>query len=621
MPTRVRLRIALVLGLVGSVALTAARQSPPTGAQQLPPTFRSAVTAVPVDVRVVDRDGTPVTGLSRDDFAVFEDDVRQTVAHFAEQILVAGVPAPPVRAGAEVPPAAVEPRNDRIFLIVLGAGALGSRPLGPGTRLVPDPSGALDGLLRFLRERLLPQDQVALLAYNRATDFSSNHAIVASVLEALRESEEAGRSALARLSAAAPVQSPAEPAIAERPSGLAAAMGEVGFAEYARAGAGRTSDMENLYFGIRYLRFMPGEKHVVYLTAQGIAQPVPSSLESAMQRPWENLTELARAASNARVALHTIQTGGIAADPGLFLPGVPVLMPRILLPGRAYFGSGGSDATSGVPVGTAGSDPARVASDGRGVVASSSAPSQPGFDRPPLDPGVPLPGVSALGMEAWQELRRLAARTGGRAAISTKSTEALDRVDAETRSGYLLAYYPTNAGGDGRFRNIRVEVTRPGVTVRFRNGCYAAAPTAGLGPRAAVADRTLIAAASSTRQRRDIRITASSALTKSAKGKGAEVAVDMVIDAARLVWTTDELARRVTQLDLAVFCADAREKTVGQTRRSLTVALTDTRYQEIVTEGISYSVRIPLTGPSRFLKIVVFHYDANLVGSAVVPVK
>lgn len=36
----------------------------------------------------------------------------------------------------------------------------------------------------------------------------------------------------------------------------------------------------------------------------------------------------------------------------------------------------------------------------------------------------------------------------------------------------------------------------------------------------------------------------------------------MVIDATSLGWTTDDLSRRVTHLDVGVLCGDAKEKVV-----------------------------------------------------------
>lgn len=203
----------------------------------------------------------------------------------------------------------------------------------------------------------------------------------------------------------------------------------------------------------------------------------------------------------------------------------------------------------------------------------------------------------------------------------TDAAKAVDRIDAATRVDYLLAYYPSNPAWDGRYRSVRVEVKRPGVTVLFRHGYYGEQQAASLSRRAVVADGRLIAAASSTRPFRDIPVSATSTFTKNRTGKGGEMAVQMVIEAARLVWTIDDLARRVANLDVAVFCIDARGKTVGQTRRMLDVALTEERFGQIPKQGLPYGVRIPLVAPARFLKVVVYNYDANLIGSTVVTMK
>jgi VWFA-related protein len=71
--------------LLAPMALTA--QAP---AQDDQPTFRAGITYVEVDVTVTDRAGAFVRDLTRDDFSVFEDGVRQEVASFT----VVDLPAP-----------------------------------------------------------------------------------------------------------------------------------------------------------------------------------------------------------------------------------------------------------------------------------------------------------------------------------------------------------------------------------------------------------------------------------------------------------------------------------------------------------------------------------------------
>ena len=51
---------------------------------QLPPTFRSGVDLVHLDVSVLDRDRRPVKGLTAADFTILEDGKPQPVAAFSE---------------------------------------------------------------------------------------------------------------------------------------------------------------------------------------------------------------------------------------------------------------------------------------------------------------------------------------------------------------------------------------------------------------------------------------------------------------------------------------------------------------------------------------------------------
>ena len=61
----------------------------------------------------------------------------------------------------------------------------------------------------------------------------------------------------------------------------------------------------------------------------------------------------------------------------------------------------------------------------------------------------------------------------------------------------MLAYYPPNPKRDGKFHNITVRVSRPGLTVRARRG-YAnptgKAPQGELSARAAVVPNRLLTA-------------------------------------------------------------------------------------------------------------------------------
>ena len=70
----------------------------------------------------------------------------------------------------------------------------------------------------------------------------------------------------------------------------------------------------------------------------------------------------------------------------------------------------------------------------------------------------------------------LAADTGGRAFYNTNDISgAIRRAIDDGRVTYVLGYYPSHERWDGRFRELKVKVGRPGVEVRHRRGYLALA--------------------------------------------------------------------------------------------------------------------------------------------------
>ena len=77
---------SLTLALIFAVPGFALR--PLTAQQsQVPGAIRTGITMVPVDVRVIDRYGRPVTDLKQEDFTLLENGVPQTIGHFSATAL------------------------------------------------------------------------------------------------------------------------------------------------------------------------------------------------------------------------------------------------------------------------------------------------------------------------------------------------------------------------------------------------------------------------------------------------------------------------------------------------------------------------------------------------------
>lgn len=540
------------------------------------------MTIVPLDVRVLDKDGKPVTGLTEADFTILEDNVPQKIAHFSAQIFEAGAAQPALRARPDASVFDDSPQTERVFLIALGTAALGNPAKHPET---------LNALLRFVRERLLPQDQVALIGNGRATDFTADHEKVAEMLERLRKPGPGSVLPLNRqgLYPEDATSMFVQPSPLEPPTPL---KNELGLQEYAKASPPPRGDLDMLLYGIRYMRFMTGAKHLIYV----------NGLFSWIGWQWEQVTRLIQAATDARVSLDTIQTGGRISDVELPTSRDPDPTARQLLaPGPP---------TPGVEV---------TVNPGRVEHAREGGPGNGGTGV--AGGGTPMGGNALAGWHGLYDLHYVASATGGQSSMLDLGEKSLARIDAATRAHYLIGYYPSNSNWDGRYRKVRVTVNRPDVTVLFRHGYTADQKIETFDKKAFITDSRLAAAGYALTDARDIAVKMTPVFTKSTTGKGGEVVANVVIDASRVSFTVNDIQRHEAHLDVAVYCGDAGQNVVGQLRQVIDLNLTDATYDRFTQNGIPHEMRVPVTGRPRFVKVVVLDYEANLTGSAVVTMK
>ena len=582
-----------------------AQQAAPSAVQQPaqqppPPTFRTGVIIVPVDVRVLDREGRPVTDLKQSDFTVIEDGAPQEIRHFSARGLVPmPVPAetkPAVRTRGSSP---LQEQSARIFLIVLGRGRL------------QYPSKGVDAMIHFVRNRLLPQDQVAVLAFNRSTDFTTDRARILDVLERYKRRHEdieakfkhqtdglAGlygslepsaslqrdidaifrgpQGQSARTVPAVPLPEREQAAAATRRTIDAVARAEVvagreqtigdtfdlvagelvglPFDAFVSASVQAMQDMGNLYTGIEYLRYLEGEKHILFVTEQGFYAP---RLEAD--------ASLAARANHARVVIDTIQTGGIDGGPS--------------------------------PM------------DSRGMF--SFAPTQ-------MSPPVVSPGYANMDMGRMQVLSSMSNLTGGLSAARQYAQPAVDRIDTATRFGYLLGYQPQNTRIDRRYRRITVRVNRPGVTVLYRHGYYAEDVPLPIDRRAFLTSRRISAAGQYGSAIPDIRVTLTPTVKK--VPGSTEVSVALNIDASRIAFTAAE-GRHVADLDLVIYAADDKERIIKETRHKIDLKLKDETYQRYLRDGVPFEVTMRAAQSPKYVKVIVYDYAADLLGSSIVKLK
>jgi VWFA-related protein len=534
-----------------------------SGQTRVPGTFRSNVTMVPLDVRVLDERGEPITDLQAEDFTVLEDGVRQVIRQFSGVALTAAPvsvghgPTFRTAAGSNDAP----PQGHRVFLIVLGRGRL------------QGPSKGLDALIEFVERRLLPQDQLAVLAYNRATDFTTDRRPILEVLSRFKTGNDLIESKLEHWYSGPPGNSEdrlpdhVQPLIddlfagphatrfrqippgriadarrladgfargAERAEGA----GLEAFDSYVSSALATRQDLGSIYTGIEYLRFIDGEKRLIYISTDGLFLP------SA-----DDDLSLAAVASDARVAIDTIQTGGLYADP---------------------------------------------------------------------------PGLRSLSERSWRHtwaisaIRNVSGYTGGRAFAYRYADDALEAIDRTTRTGYLLGYVPENLLQDGAYRRVEVKVARKGARVLYRHGYYARAQLIPYDRRQFMTFSRILSATAFPEKIDDIRLEVEARM--SAEDGGSELIVRGTIDPDRIVLEKNGTVH-TGRLEVALFAVDRRNRLVGERWFSLDLSLDESGHQSVLRDGIPLEGRVPVRGDATKVKVVIYDFDADAVGSVTIPVR
>jgi len=122
--------------------------------------------------------------------------------------------------------------------------------------------------------------------------------------------------------------------------------------------------------------------------------------------------------------------------------------------------------------------------DAGGLIPSSLGdPSQSGRDPDGkvhlgIDANRALSGESFQRFSTHDAMETIARDTGGRYFGNTNDlNNAIQSALHESSSYYMLGYYPSNKKWDGKFRNIKLQVNRPGTQLRYRRGYFAVNPS------------------------------------------------------------------------------------------------------------------------------------------------
>ena len=231
----------------------------------------------------------------------------------------------------------------------------------------------------------------------------------------------------------------------------------------------------------------------------------------------------------------------------------------------------------------------------------------------------PTPRSIAAGLRAVhtpiETMQEIAERTGGRAAYNTNDlASAVRRAIDDARVTYIVGYYPADEAQDGKFRNIKVTVSRPNLDVRYRKGYFAMRPVD-------TSDKTrkaeMRAAVWSPLESTAVAINARADLVDAPAPN--TVTVFVQIDPATVSFRK-EGDRWKAELDIVYVQKDDHGSLKGEglTDR-LSLALTDATYADVVKRGIIRQQRFPRQPGAVNLRIVVRDADTGSTGSVTVP--
>ncbi|HEY2933387.1 MAG TPA: VWA domain-containing protein [Acidobacteriota bacterium] len=442
------MKIRLIFCCLGLIAF-AAQLWPQQPAQNKPEpakggSYTATVYSVLVDVIATDNKDRHVNDLKPEDFVIYEDGVKQKIdsIEVQSQGLARVIQAADTSSRIATAPAPAAPRANLITFLMDYA-----------TTDYANQKYVREAAIKYIKEKMGPQDVVAIFSTGAGgglrtlQGFTTDKKLLTAVLSKGEVSGSSYKAERALLTSEIARESQAGSA---SPGAAVSQAGGSGFTPAAAVAGGSTGSasaramlaqrIEKSFTSLRSFidaqlarpiltaiksialaeKDIPGRKTLV-LFSEGFV--VPPNVEATMR-------DAADAANKANLAIYTVDTKGLKTE----LTTTNEMESINAATGRSRtIGAGGESL----------------------------------FDR-----------ARQVGSDQNEStLRFLSVSTGGFLIRNTNDFEiGLQRINDDISTYYLLSYRPTNVEFDGKFREIRVEVTRPGVKVRARNGYFATPP-------------------------------------------------------------------------------------------------------------------------------------------------
>lgn len=428
-------RSAYALAVAALIAGGGWAQEPERGQQPVEQVFPSEVHYVEVDAFVMDAKGEFLRDLTRDDFQVFEEGVRQEINAFAE-IAIPIERHGETRAEAEAPARDTvtneRPFGGRVYVFLLDAAHTDPRRSARVRELASE----------FITGQMSADDVAAVVVAGNqpgaGQTFTSDKRLLLEAVSRFAGSKPASAT-VERLNLIEFQRETAASRGREPSEALAPVLGrDLDPLDLERAYNTRRS-METLASVARGLAAARGRRKTVLYFSEGIDYDTLDVMHRTQR-------DAASVLVSVREAIGSATRYGATVFP---------IDPRGLMSGL-----GPDDIETRAPIGLTRDGP-DVAPEDLQVTASASRAGV-SIDSQSLDREV---------QRSLDSLRAMATLTGGFAVVDTNDyLPAYDRIVRANSQYYLLGYQPSDFRRDGAYRRIEVRVGRPGVTVVARDG-------------------------------------------------------------------------------------------------------------------------------------------------------
>ncbi len=210
----------------------------------------------------------------------------------------------------------------------------------------------------------------------------------------------------------------------------------------------------------------------------------------------------------------------------------------------------------------------------------------------------------------------IAGDTGGKAFFNTNDINgSIQKVIDDSRAMYVLTYSPSHDQWNGKFRQIKVKVDRPGVQLRYRTG-YIASPESekNTQPR-----KQLIAdALRSPLELIDLRFGVKAAATKSSGDWQMESQIH--VDPGQIQFQ-QQADQWMDSLDIVWVELSADGDVVARGSHTLNLKSDQKGYAEVLRNGLTFSEHAKVMNGAVEIRLVIADHGSGLIGSVNVPLK